>query len=103
MSARSFVLTKKNQGNIRVDSNDVTGYVGIFLHGHNVATKNESGEIILSSCGWHTPTTKTAINRFLELMGRDERVVQAKGEWTINGQEFKDGMILGTKLDRVLE
>lgn len=102
MSARSFNLNKKKQGNIEVIQSE-NGYISVLLHGHKVACKFDSGEIILSSCGYHTPTTKTAINRFLELIGRDERVVQVKGEWSIDGQIFHDGMTLGTKLDRVLE
>lgn len=101
MSARSFTLDTKS-GNTIVKKFD-GGMIEVRLHGHRIAFKNELGEIILSSCGWCTPTTKTAINRFLELVGRSERVVQVKGKWTIDGQEFKDGMKLGSKLDRVLK
>lgn len=106
MSARSFTLDKKSQGNIKVIKTE-EGRIAILLHGHQVAFKNEDGEIILSSCGYHTPTTKTAINRFLELVGRSERVIQVKGEWYLDQggvkASFFDGIKIGTKLDRVLE
>lgn len=106
MSARSFTLDKKKQGNILVE---VKGNVtDIRLHGHLVAYKNAVGTIVLSSCGYKTNTTKTAINRFLELMNRSERVVQIKGEWylnqgTKNKVSFIDGMkVPVTKLERAL-
>lgn len=78
MSARSFVLNKKSQGNIMVHSYD-DGSILVNLHGHTVAALNAQGDITLSSCGYHTATTKVAINRFLSLIDSDYKVVQIKG------------------------
>jgi hypothetical protein len=98
MSARSFVLNKRRQGNITVNiENDVT-YVR--LHGHLVASKNEFNEVYLSSCGYRTNTTKTAINRFLGLTAMPYFVSQKKGVWYLHNLKsgtselFQDGMTL---------
>jgi hypothetical protein len=107
MSARSFNLDKKRQGNITVE---VKGNViDVRLHGHLVAYQNAIGEVIVSSCGWHTVTTKTAINRFLNLLGSRWGIMQKKGDWflTDNNQviPFKDGMKVPSvsKLERALK
>lgn len=105
MSARSFVLNKKKQGNITVEIKG--NVIDVRLHGHLVAYKTAVDDIILSSCGYHTPTTITAINRFLDLLDRSERVVQIKGEWFLsqgeNTVKFTDGMkIAKTKLEKSL-
>jgi hypothetical protein len=109
MSARSFTLNKKSgakQSNIVVYKYD-DGSIIVNLHGHTVAAKNALGEITLSSCGYYTNTTKTAINRFLTLMGLSFGVMQKKGEWFLVGEgskvNFVDGMkIPSSPLERLL-
>ncbi len=95
MSARSFTLDKKRQGNITIVRSENGGIV-VQLHGHSVAGKDETGAIFVNSCGWHTVTTKTAINRFLDLLGVNWGVTQKKGNWFLTDNkttlEFKDGM-----------
>ena len=94
MSARSFTLNKRRQGNITVKRTNVDGegeQVMIILHSTAVITKQPGGEIILSTGGWRTVTTKTAINRGLELLGIKAHVSQRKGNWyvTVNGMEIE--------------
>ena len=92
MSARSFdINVTRKQSNIQVTKND--SGISVLLHGHKIANCCFN-VITLDSCGWKTPTTKTAINRALEQFGRSERVSQVKGQWFVDGQEFKDGMKL---------
>lgn len=105
MSARSFVLNKRRQGNITVDNSDAG--TSVRLHGHLIIISDTFDTIMISSCGYRTNTTKTAINRFLCLRGIDLRIVQKKGTWfLVDGDResiFVDGMILNrSPLDRAL-
>jgi hypothetical protein len=85
MSARSFTLDKKRQGNITVLNS--VGSTSVLLHGHEVV-KIEADKIVLNSCGYNTNTTKTAINRALSLLNRNERINQKNFQWFINGEKF---------------
>lgn len=95
MSARSFTLNKRRQGNITVERTHVVGelndHIQVILHSTAVVTQMPSGELHLSTGGWRTITTKTAINRALDLMGVKAYVHQVKGEWyvSINGERVK--------------
>jgi hypothetical protein len=101
MSARSFDinLTRK-QGNIQVFK-DHSSLV-VRLHGHAVFIIEGMGQnaiITLSSCGWLTTTTKTAINRALTLVNSPYRIAQVKHNWIVlrNGvqvSDFHDNMTL---------
>ena len=91
MSARSFDLNKVNrtQSNIRVIEED--GAKIVLLYGHAIVKIYED-RIILSSCGWLTMTSKTAINRALhQIKDVNYGVSQIKGQWYINGDKFHDG------------
>jgi hypothetical protein len=99
MSARSFTLDKKRQGNITVNRTMVEGVgeqIQVVLHDTAIVTKMPAGEVVLRSGGWLTNTTKTAINRGLSLLGLTVSIKQAKGQWfLIDGQdrlEFFDNM-----------
>jgi hypothetical protein len=100
MSARSFDITKtKKQGNITVINGE--SKLSVFLHFTEVVRFDKvQNKVLLSSRGWRTPTTKTAINNALRqlesLIGQSlPSVLQKKGEWFLtNGQKFEDGMIL---------
>ncbi len=95
MSARSFDLNKvnKKQSNIRVIEED--GAKIVLLHGHAIV-KIEDDKIILSSCGWSTMTTKTAINQALKQLKdvQGYSVNQVKGDWYVNGMPFEDGFTI---------
>lgn len=100
MSARKFDISKsKKYGNVTVDNNDK--YISVILHLTEVIMLDKvENKIYLSSGGWLTPTTKTAINNALRQLesftGQPmPSVSQVKGRWFLSdGQEFKDGMEL---------
>jgi len=80
MSARSFVLNKKRQGNITVIDHETIRY--IKLHETHVITHNLVNKTIyLNTGGYYTSTTKTAMNRYLKLIGSDARIIQIKKQW----------------------
>jgi len=95
MSARSFSLNKRKQGNITVH-HDGLNFYQIVLHDTAVFTKYTDGSIELSSGGWQTNTTKTAINRAFDLFGVNARIWQTKFVWKITYEgittNFYDGM-----------
>lgn len=96
MSARSFDITQinKNQANIRV-SKELGKSLNVTLHS-TIVFSLTGNEVTLSSGGWKTATTKTAINRAFEQCGYSHRVIQKKGLWFVEDgftrTEFKDGM-----------
>lgn len=100
MSARSFDINgKMRQGNITVlNDQDV---VAVILHNTTVMMFSKKlNKIKLTSGGWMTPTTKTAINNALRQLesvtGQPlPSLFQKKGEWFLtDGTKFKDGMEL---------
>jgi hypothetical protein len=100
MSARSFDINgKMRQGNITVlNDQDV---VAVILHNTTVMMFSKKlNKIKLTSGGWMTPTTKTAINNALSqlesIVGQSmPQVFQKKGEWFLtDGTKFQDGMEL---------
>ena len=93
MSARSFTLDKKRQGNITIVENKARLSVSVLLHGHEVVEINPF-QIVLNSCGYNTNTTKTAINRALSLLNRNERISQKNFQWYINGEKFNGRYII---------
>lgn len=97
MSARSFNLKKRRQGNITVN-HDGLGFYEIILHQTSVVTKYNDGSIVLNSGGWMTSTTKTAINRAFDLLGINARVWQRNFVWKLTYEgittQFEDGMVV---------
>lgn len=106
MSARSFSLDKRRQGNITVNR-DGMDFFEIVLHRTSVFTKYTDGTIVLSSGGWKTTTTKTAINRAFDLFNIDARVSQSNFQWklTLNGvtTNFYDRMEINGPVWQMLE
>jgi hypothetical protein len=100
MSARNFKIDRtKKYSNVSVFSSPEV--LKITLHSTNVVVFDRKRNIIkLSSGGWRTPTTKTAINNALNqlesLIGQPmPSVFQKKGEWFLSdGTKFQDGMEL---------
>lgn len=99
MSAKSFKLNgKMRQGNITIlNDQDV---VAVILHNTTVMMfSRKENKVRLTSGGWKTTTTKTAINNALSqlesLIGQPmPNVYQKKGQWFLSdGQEFQDGMV----------
>lgn len=97
MSARSFVLNKRRQGNITIIKDNVS--LSCRLH-NTIICRMTGNQIQLHSGGWKTVTTKTAINRFLELNEFDHYIYQDKFQWFIRNREtgltyeYHDGMII---------
>jgi hypothetical protein len=100
MSARTFDINKtKKFDNVRVINDSEK--ISVILHSTEVVRFDKvENKVYLSSGGWQTPTTKTAINNALRqiesLTGQSlPGVFQKKGEWLLtDGTEFKDGMEL---------
>lgn len=61
--------------------------VGIKLHNTIVVTYTKTGELILSTGGWHTVTTKDRINSYTPNW---IRVFSEKGEWRVQYRPFGD-------------
>ena len=85
--------------NTRVEYNDSSNCSSVFLHGHRIATLcHETNAVKLSSCGWHTPTTKSRLNAILQEVKFGARVFQKNFDWFISymgdTKDFWDGMIL---------
>ena len=94
MSARSYTLDKRRQGNITVFNDDAR--ITVRLHNTDIVVYDKLSKVTrLTSGGWRTVTTKTAINRFFSLMGLTHRVSQVKGEWYLDALEFRDNMSVG--------
>lgn len=101
MSARKFDINHpKLYGNVRV-LNDST-VMAVILHRTTVVLFDKANsKVVITSGGWKTPTTKTAINNALgqlsSVLGYNlPQVYQKKGEWFLtNGERFSDNMQLG--------
>jgi hypothetical protein len=98
MSARTYFLKPKKYGNIQVVRNDLI--TSIFLHGNPIAHVDYSAmHIEVSSCGWKTRTTATALNTLFSLLKTEYRLYSKHGVWWIarNGADpiqFQDNMLL---------
>ena len=100
MSARTFDISRtKKFGNVTVINSE--SKISVILHNTEVVRFDKvQNKVYLSSGGWKTSTTKTAINNALRQLesvtGQSmSGVFQKKGEWFLtNGQQFEDGMEL---------
>ena len=87
MSARGYILHKHRQGNITVKNewfytdNEATQVRRVLLHSHEVIRHDRTNaKLIISDCGWDTPTTRVAINRYFHLLQLPFGLVRIKGE-----------------------
>lgn len=101
MSARSYVLYKRRQGNITIEriEDDTDSVLQVILHSTAVV-RHEGFYVRLNSGGYRTATTKTAINRYFDLIGVGYKVIQRAYEWYLvspSGKEidFHDGITIG--------
>ena len=91
--------TDWSSSNTRVEFNDSTNCSSVFLHGHRIATFDHNVKAVkLSSCGWHTPTTKSRLNAILNEVKFGCSVFQKNFIWFVSFKgettDFLDGMIL---------
>jgi len=63
--------------------------IALQYHSTDVATFKPNGDIVLTSGGWHTSTTKERINFAI-----GNRLHQAHGVWYIDDTRFADGMVI---------
>lgn len=79
MSARSYVLNKHRQRNITVTHRWLV--TRVLLHNHEVIRHDRTNDTLtISDCGWDTPTTRVAINRYFHLLQLPFGLVRIKGE-----------------------
>jgi hypothetical protein len=93
-------LTGCNSQSRKVDNNTYAirqdGNIVIKLHATNIVTFTPAGDIILNSGGWHTPTTKDRISKFIS----GWRITQTKGVWYLwnyasgDSYRFADGITI---------
>ena len=107
MSARKFdVFKSKKYGNVKVT--DDAGTIFVTLHYTAVVTYSpDTGKVKLTSGGWRTVTTKTAINTALrQISSLPVSVYQDDFSWFVNigGKkiEFQDGMEIDLLLGKSL-
>lgn len=106
MSAKSFEInsTKNRFGTVTIIRN--INCLSVQLHRTVVVFQDKTNDIVtLNTGGWHTVTTKTAMNEALRQLGVKAYVSQKKGQWyvTIEGKtvEYFDKMKIGTFLGQL--
>lgn len=45
------------------------GTMELWLHGHLIAKRSSTGALLVSLCGWPTPTTRERLNGLLDTLG----------------------------------
>ena len=88
-----------SNSNTVVEYNSNTDCSAVYLHNNRIATYDHNNEALkLSSCGWHSVTTKSRLNAILQGLIAGASVYQKAFDWYLsyNNQtvDFWDGMIL---------
>ena len=88
-----------SSSNTMVSYNTNTNCSQVRLHGNLIATVEHSTNAVkVSSCGWHTVTTKSRLNAILSEVKYGCSVFQKQWNWYVSfrgqTQDFMDGMIL---------
>jgi len=81
---------KKSNTSVDVDSE---GFTSVRLHGNRIAEISPHGDIVLSSCGWDTPTTKSRLNAILDVFVSGMSIFQKDFTWYVGdlNTPFFDG------------
>ena len=87
------------QSNTQVFINKPVNCAQIFLHRNQIATYDyNTKSVLLSSCGWETPTTKSRLNAILHEVKYGANVYQRNFDWFVNFRQqttsFFDGIII---------
>ena len=92
MQAAIATRTDWHKSNTSVDV-DSEGYTTVRLHGNRIAEIEPNGDIILSSCGWSTPTTKSRLNAILDVFVSGMGIFQKDFTWYVGdlNTPFFDG------------
>ena len=95
------IATKSDwsSSNTMVSYNTNTNCSQVRLHMNLIATVDHTTNCVkISSCGWHTPTTKSRLNAILSEVKYGCSVFQKQWNWYVSfrgqTQDFVDGMIL---------
>ena len=95
------IVNKNNwsNSNTQVNYNSNTDCSAVYLHGNQIATVDHNTNALkLSSCGWHSVTTKSRLNAILQELIVGASVFQRQFDWYLsyNNQtvDFWDNMIL---------
>ena len=88
-----------SNSNTVVEYNSNTDCSAVYLHNNRIATYDHNNQALkLSSCGWHSVTTKSRLNAILQGIIGCASVFQKQFDWYLsyNNQtvDFWDGMIL---------
>ena len=88
-----------SNSNTVVEYNSNTDCSTVYLHNNRIATVDHNTNALkLSSCGWHSVTTKSRLNAILQELIGGARVFQKQFDWYLNYNnqtvDFWDGMIL---------
>ena len=72
---------------------DEEGFTSVRLHGTRIAEIEPNGDIILSSCGWDTPTTKSRLNAIVDVFLTGCQIFQKDFTWYVGdlNTPFFDG------------
>jgi hypothetical protein len=100
MSANTFKIdsTASRFGNVTIER--TKGQTAVKLHGNAVIIIDHiMSEVILSNCGWVTPTTHKVINNALNQLGLGHVNVRGeKGHTWIYGVNMANKLVNGTRL-----
>lgn len=71
--------------------NTWTNGKSVWLHGNEIIRREDNGDIVISNCGWNTPTTKERLNGFFHIANLPYYIYQQNYIWYIcnsgSGQE----------------
>ena len=92
MQAAIATRTDWHKSNTSVET-DSEGYTSVRLHGNRIAEIEPNGDIILSSCGWDTVTTKSRLNAIIDVFLSGCHIFQRDFTWYVGDMNtpFFDG------------
>lgn len=91
---------RNNTEVVHTSCKDLGDQTHVYLHNNKIATINHSSKnLVLSSCGWHTPTTKSRLNAIIHEFSAGN-VYQKNFDWYFSSLilnmnvSFTDGMVI---------
>ena len=70
------------------EGNSSTHDGSLFLHGHEIAKRDDQGKLMITNAGWQTPTTKERLNGLSGVS-----IHQKDYEWFLNGKAWNGDWI----------
>ena len=81
-----------NRANMHVESY-ADGVSYYCLHGHVIAKREADGDVLLSACGWFTPTTKDRLNAVLDAVTFGEWALYSdRGDWVLWSRDHGESL-----------